>query len=105
MAFSTSEGYTVVPLQDIVCCEAAGSYATLNLAGGEKITISKSLGKLENFLPEDFFIRVHNHTIVGKLHIRKFLKNNGLELEMSNGRHFTVAVRRRAMLMKMLRVF
>ena len=105
VAFSTTEGYTVVPLQDIVCCEAEGSYAKMHLCNGEEILISKSLKKLEEFLPEDFFIRVHHHVIVGKLHIRKFLTNDGLELEMSNGERLNVAVRRRGILMKMLKVF
>ena len=105
VAFSTAEGYTVIALRDIVCCEAEGSYARLNLASGENILISKSLKKLEDFLPEDHFARIHHHTIVGKLHILKLVKNEGLELVMANGKRQTVSIRRKNKLLNLLKIF
>lgn len=105
VAFTTDDGYTVIALQDIVCCEAEGNYTLLYLVTGENILISKSLKKLEDFLPADDFTRVHHHTIVGKLHIRKLLKNEGLELLMANGRRIIVSTRRKNHLLSLLKVF
>lgn len=105
VAFSVADGYAIVALSDIVCCEAQGSYTCLHLKGGEQLLLSKGLKTLEEHLPSDHFIRVHHHTIAGKLHIKKVLKNSGLELLMSNGEKLPVAARRKAALLGSLTVF
>ena len=104
IAFTTSDGYTVIPVSDIVWCEAKGGNTCLHLAGGEKLLVLKGLKKLEVFLPEDWFIRVHHHAIAGKRHIRKVLRNERCQLIMSNEAKIPVSARRKGILLKSLNV-
>ena len=50
--------------RDIVHAEAEGSYTTLHLASGRRITISKNLKRLEEMLNNDMFFRPHNSHLV-----------------------------------------
>ena len=49
---------------DIQHIEACGSYATLHLISGRRITISKNLKKVEGILDDPTFFRIHNSHIV-----------------------------------------
>ena len=50
--------------RDIVHVEAEGSYTTLHLAGGKRITMSKNLKRVEEMLDSDMFFRAHNSHLV-----------------------------------------
>ena len=50
--------------RDIVHVEAEGSYTTLHLAGGRRITMSKNLKRVEEMLDNEMFFRAHNSHLV-----------------------------------------
>ena len=50
--------------RDIVHIEAEGSYTTLHLASGRRITMSKNLKRVEEMLDSDMFFRPHNSHLV-----------------------------------------
>ena len=50
--------------KDIVHLEAEGSYTTLHLGTGKRITMSKTLKKVEEMLDNEMFFRTHNGHLV-----------------------------------------
>ena len=50
--------------RDIVHVQAEGSYTTLHLTSGRRITMSKNLKRVEEMLDNDMFFRPHNSHLV-----------------------------------------
>ncbi|MBI1226858.1 MAG: hypothetical protein GC192_16620 [Bacteroidetes bacterium] len=105
VAFSTLDSYTVVNLQDIVCCLAEKGYTRLYFQDREGLLISKGLGQLEEFLPKAHFIRVHKNAMVSLRHVQKVLKGENKGLLLSNGMEVAIADRRRRDLLGRLLIF
>jgi len=58
----------IIHFQDIIYCEGCGAYSDIHLTNGEKIVVCKSIGELEEMLPEFYFFRT------GRSHIIQFNK-------------------------------
>ncbi|MFA6402159.1 MAG: LytTR family DNA-binding domain-containing protein [Salinivirgaceae bacterium] len=84
-----------IEIESIVRMEAEGCYTNVFLHNGRKITVSKSLGEYESILLNAKFVRVHNSHIVNLKHIKKFLKKDGLILQMTDDYMVPIAVRRK----------
>lgn len=63
--------------EDIVYCEAEGSYSTIFFENGKKLLLSQNLKQLENLLPEYIFYRIHNSYIVNLQKVIAYNKNEG----------------------------
>lgn len=70
LELSTSGKKHFVKYDDIMHIEACGSYSTIFLKSGKRLTISKNLKKVERMLDDEMFFRVHNSQIVhlSKIH-------------------------------------
>ncbi len=81
----SGKDYLVIPHEEIVRVEAEGSYSRIVLQQRQPELVSYALGRLEEALASESFIRCHRSHIVNLKHIYKFSKmNNGL-LILSNG--------------------
>lgn len=68
--------------EEIIYCQAAGSYTHIFLTSNRKILVSQRLKSVGNWLPEIFFIRVHHSYIVNIYKITEFnLSKNSLLLD------------------------
>lgn len=77
--------------EEILYCEAEGSYCTVFLENGKKMLLSQNLKQLESTLPEYIFYRIHNSYIVNLHKITAYNKNEGyVEL----GKNKTIPVSR-----------
>lgn len=86
---------TVVDYRDVIYAQGLKDYTILQTAK-KKYVVKGSVKSMENYLPADFFIRVHKSFIVAKNKIRLVHKNK-IELEEISipvGRHFKEAVDR-----------
>lgn len=79
---------------DIIHVEAEGSYTTLHLLTGKKLTLSKNLKKVEEMLDNDMFFRAHNSHLVQLDQVRScnYRENT---LTLIDGRTVPMAVRKR----------
>ena len=59
IAFPTSEGYTMTPLQAIIYLKSDGNYTSVFLENKEQIYLTRQLKDLELFLLHSLFLRVH----------------------------------------------
>jgi len=103
LELSTSGKKHFVKYDDIMHIEACGSYSTIFLKSGKRLTISKNLKKVERMLDDEMFFRVHNSQIVhlSKIHTCNY-RNQTIILE--NGKEVPLAVRKREKLRHQMKV-
>jgi two-component system, LytTR family, response regulator len=95
IAVASMEGMFFIDVNDIIRCEAKGSYTELHLASSEMLTASKNIQEYEKLLPEQSFCRVHNSHIINLNRIKKYHKGRGGYVVMQDGTSVEVASRRR----------
>lgn len=96
IALPTADGLTFASVNDIVHCTADGSYTRLHLIDKSEILLSKPLGDVDELLGEYHFFRIHNSILVNLKQVRKYVRGEGGEVVMSNGKTLQVARTRKA---------
>lgn len=102
VALPTFTGFQLEKVSDIVYCEADQSYSWVYLLNGEKLLISKSLGALQELLPQSIFYRIHKSHLVNLNYIKSLSKAEGLHITLENGVRLVVASRRKDDFIKVL---
>ncbi len=95
ITLSTQDGLVVLHVNEILYCEASGSYTFFYLKNGEKLTISKTLKEYDELLGEFQFFRIHNSYLVNLNEVKKYIKGEGGSVIMSNGDEVFVSKRRK----------
>lgn len=95
IALPTSEGYTFLPIKDIIRCEASGSYTIFYIKGQESMLVCKNLKEYEEMLEEGHFYRVHHSHLINVDHITKYLRGDGGQVVMSDGSLIEVSRRKK----------
>ncbi len=91
----TGNAFEIVPVKDIIRCEADGSYTNFFLVSGKKLMVSASLKHYEDLLPENDFIRIHHHHLVNMNHVIRFLKEDGGYAIMSDNSKLEISRRKK----------
>jgi two-component system, LytTR family, response regulator len=91
IALPASDGLIFIPVNDIVYCTADGSYTRIQLIDKSEMLLSKTLGDIEEILGESNFFRIHHSTLVNLKQVRKYIRGEGGEVIMSNGKNLMVA--------------
>lgn len=102
IAIPDADGIELVPWEEIIYCKSDSNYCELNLTGNRKMVASKTLKYFEAHLPSSQFIRVHKSYLINLQHIKKYLKREGGELLMSNGKGIPVSRNSREEILKRL---
>lgn len=100
IAIPSLEGLQFVEVNDIIYLEAESNYTVVYIKPSQKITVSKTLKDFEELLPHNVFIRIHHSYIINKNHVQKYLKGEGGQVIMSNGKTLDVARRKKEEFMK-----
>ena len=100
IAIPSMEGLQFVEIATIVYLEAESNYTFIHLDPVSRVTVTKTLKEFEELLPSHTFIRIHHSFLVNKNHIRKYLKGDGGQVLMSNGKMLDVARRKKEEFMK-----
>lgn len=95
LTIHSMNGITVMPIADIIYLEAAGAYTIFYWKDQEKIISSINLKEYEELLSEQDFFRVHNSFLINMAHVKKFLKEDGGCIIMSNGSRVILSKRKR----------
>ena len=102
MGVHTVEGIELVALADIVFAEAKGNYTELRLKNGAKITASRKLKEVEEQLPIQGFMRIHNSYIVNMQCVQKYYRGRGGLVIMTDGASLPVSAARKEDFVKFL---
>jgi len=77
IAIPTVEGLIMLPIKDILYCEANSSYTIIHLVKKEKIVSAKTLKEYEELLEPHNFFRVHNSHLINLNFVEKYVKGDG----------------------------
>ncbi len=91
ICLSTSDSFEFVTIENIIYCQANGSYTNFVLKDGKAFLVSKHLKEYESLLAEHLFMRVHNSTLINLKEVEKFVKSDGGYILMSNGDSVSVS--------------
>jgi two-component system LytT family response regulator len=101
IAVPTSEGFELIPADQVIQCEANDNYTHLFLKNKTKIIACRTLKEMEEQLQEfSFFIRVHHSWLVNLNEVTKYVRGEGGYLVMSDGSTVNVSRSRKDALMK-----
>ena len=87
-----SEKLLNLAVEEIIFLEASGDYTVLTTKTDQFVS-SSGIGKLEEILNPDIFIRVHRSTIININFLKEIEKhfNGGMVVKMQNGKSFPVS--------------
>ena len=92
IALPTMEGLIMVDIKDIIYCESENNYTRFHLQNEKNVFVSKTLKKAELLLHgHSNFFRIHHSFLINMDYIRQYIKGDGGEVIMSNGRHIAVS--------------
>jgi two-component system LytT family response regulator len=91
----TYDNIHLVPVNEILYCEADGNYVHVHLAGHPSIMVSSSLKEYNDMLTAEGFFRVHKSYLVNMKYIRRFEKAEGGFVILDNKTKVPVASRKR----------
>lgn len=101
IAVPTSEGFELIPVDQVLRCEAEDNYTHLHLKNKNKITACRTLKDVEEQLHDfGFFIRVHHSWLVNLNEVTKYVRGEGGYLIMNDGVTVNVSRSRKEMLIK-----
>ncbi len=95
ISLPTLDGYLFIAPQEIIRCEASGSYSNFYMSSGKKIVVSMLLKKCEDLLPSELFLRVHNSHIINIQFVQQYIRGRGGYLLMQDGSRVDVAASRK----------
>jgi len=85
------EGFEVVKIEDIVCCEANDNFTDFYFVSKPKMMICRTLKFYEALLEESGFLRVHKSHLINLEHVSKYNRGKGGVITMSNGMSVTLS--------------
>jgi two-component system, LytTR family, response regulator len=103
IAIPTMDGYRMVSINAIVYCKADSNYTILFLKDRQKLTTTRTLKEIEEFLNEYGFLRIHNSYIVNLNEIEHYTKGEGGSVRMSDGSIIDVSRSRKEVLLSKLK--
>lgn len=102
IALPSSNGLIIVPLKEIIRCEAGINYTNFFLTTKQKIIVAKTLKEYEELLSDYDFVRVHNSHLINLLHAKNYIRGEGGLVAMTDGTEVEVSRRKKEELLKRL---
>ena len=100
IALPAKKRVVLVPLSDIIRCEANRGYTLFIIKNMEKIISSKNIKEYEELLPANLFLRIHHSHLVNYLFIRGYHYGRGGKVEMEDGALVEVSPRQKNKLLE-----
>lgn len=95
ICLSTADGIEFIQTNNILYCEANGSYTNFILKGNQKLIVSKHLKEYETLLADHDFMRVHNSFLINLKEVKRFVKSDGGYILMNNHATISISQKRR----------
>ena len=84
IGFPSREGTILLDKSNIVYLKANSNYTHIITEKGKNLIISKTLKYVENLLPNNSFLRIHQSYIVNKQFITMLIKHHGTFVQLEN---------------------
>ena len=99
----TMEGFEIIPVSDIIHCEADDNFTKFHLKDGKTPLICRTLKHFEATLSPFRFLRIHRSHLVNTDYIIRYTKGKGGFVTMENGSELEVSEKRKAKLMEVFK--
>jgi two-component system LytT family response regulator len=100
LAVPTSDGFELIPVDELMWCAADDNYTHFYLKNKITITACRTLKEVEEMLADfDFFIRVHHSHIVNLKEVTRYVRGEGGYLILSDGTSVNVSRTRKDVLL------
>lgn len=99
------KGFQVVELNDILFCEASGSYTNFHFCDQPLICSAKPIYEYEEMLTDSGFIRIHKSYLVNLRHIKEYVRGEGGVVILSNNTEIEVSRRKRDLFITRMREY
>lgn len=98
----TTDQIHLLDLKNIVSLESDSCYTTVHTTGGENIMVAKTLKEYDEMLTGCGFYRVHKSFLINLAHIKRFDKQDGGFIVLTNDLKIPVASRKREEMLGLL---
>jgi two-component system LytT family response regulator len=95
ISIASEKGILFIEPEEIVYCKSEGPYTTFHLVNQKQLTSSKNLGDYEELLESVGFYRIHHSTLINIKHLKKYIREDGGYVEMSDGSTHTISRRKK----------
>lgn len=96
IALPAVDGLRMMPVKDILYCESEGGYTRVFLQSlGKPLLICRTLKEVEEVLRDKGFFRVHNSFLINLAFMYKYIKGDGGEIIMTDGKNIPVSRNRK----------
>ena len=96
-------GFDIQQIENILYCEADGSYTKFHLVNGKSHISSTNLKKNELLLKEHLFYRIHRSSLVNLNHIKSYNASSG-KIVLSNKKTLLVSARNKKSFSQILKL-
>ena len=86
-----SDGLDLIPVQNIIYCQASSSYTEIVMMDGTKKLVSRVLKDIAYQLGSFDFLRIHQTYLINMDHLKSYHRSDGGFVEMINGDQIAVA--------------
>lgn len=100
IALPTLDGFELVPLENIIHCEADSNYTHVVLKHAKKVLVSRTLKEIEELLEGHSFLRIHHSYLVNLNEIVRYIRGEGGYVIMSDNTSITVSRSRKDTLLR-----
>jgi two-component system LytT family response regulator len=97
----TAEKLHLIPVDEIVRCEAERNYSMFFLKDGKKIIVSSPMKDFEDILSEQGFFRLHKSHMVNLSFVNSYVKADGGYVLLNDGTELPVSVRKKNQLIRL----
>ena len=103
ICISSSKGFQLIEIKDILYCEASSNYTNFYFATGPAVITSKTILEYELLLEDSGFTRIHKSYLVNLLHVKEYLRGEGGTVVLSNKKELEVSRRKKDEFLKKMR--
>jgi two-component system LytT family response regulator len=104
IAISTSDGFNIIPINEIIYCHAISNYTRFHLADKKSILSSYTLKQYDELLTTQSFFRAHRSYLINMAHVKMYKKGDGGEIVMSNGDEIELSRTHKAEFLQLLNI-
>lgn len=105
ISLPTQDGYLFVNYNDIIRCQASGSYSYFYFNGGQSIMVSMHLKECEKILPPHIFLRVHYSHIINLNFVNKYKRGRGGQIVMADNSVVDVSLANKELFLNAIKQF
>lgn len=102
IAVPTTEGLLFFDISHIIRLEAQSNYTLIFFSDQSKLLASRTLKDFEDILPTDTFFRIHNSHMINLNFIKKYIRGDGGQVEMTSGDSILVSRRKKDEFLKII---